>query len=275
MERPAFVARVGTTFLPNLRSVTLFALGVLSILPVAGQTQSIHDLFGTDEFHRAYFAANTHEITFEGFQELNWEAKARTALPWLNLDRPTKEQIGRLSTFESAGPQFRSIDFDAPLEATVNRLQYLLISADGITGIKPVRLKGSVNFDFDANLTAVERKVVSGVVVGEPARPVTSAAFVIIGRPGDVRDIRPGARFKKRNQSGPTVYDFIEDNHNVSWTIASSEQLDAASALSFRLGNRQYLLAKWNSDFCGSSYTLFSVDGVLKPIAGNDYDCDP
>ena len=84
-----------------------------AIVATAANSQSIYDLFGTEQFHRAYFEANTDEITFEPFLELNWEAKARAALPWLNLDRPTPAQIARLSTFDSAGPQFRSVDFRA------------------------------------------------------------------------------------------------------------------------------------------------------------------
>jgi hypothetical protein len=90
--------------------------GLLVIFATAVQAQSIHELFGTDRFHRVYIEANTNEITFEPFKELNWETKARTALPWLNLDPPTPRQIARLSIFESAGPQFRSVDFRAPLD---------------------------------------------------------------------------------------------------------------------------------------------------------------
>src|SRR5215472_632727 len=91
-----------------------------------------HDIFGTREFHRAYHTAHAREVTFEGFQKLDWDAKARVNLPWLNLDRPTPSQIARLSTFESAGPRFRSINFDAPLDAAVRHDGYLLIYADGV-----------------------------------------------------------------------------------------------------------------------------------------------
>jgi hypothetical protein len=41
------------------------------------------------------------------------------------------------------------------------------------------------------------------------------------------------------------------------------------------MADQKLLLVKWNSDFCGSVYTLFAADTALKPIAGNDYDCDP
>jgi hypothetical protein len=50
---------------------------------------------------------------------------------------------------------------------------------------------------------------------------------------------------------------------------------EAASAFSFRLAGQPLLLVKWKREFCESSYTLFSVDASLKPIASNDYDCDP
>jgi len=56
---------------------------------------------------------------------------------------------------------------------------------------------------------------------------------------------------------------------------SSKEQPEAASAFSFRLSGQQLLLVKWKREFCESSYTLFSVDAALKPIASNDYDCDP
>lgn len=252
----------------------LFLFG-LAIFAATGQGQSIHDLFGTKEFHRAYFSAKTREVTFEAFQELDWEAKARANLPWLNLNHPTPLQIARLSTFESAGPQFRSIDFDAPLDAAVRRAGYLLIFADGVVPIKPIRLKGSVGFDFNNGITTVQRKVTSGVIVAEPSRAVTTAAFVMIGTPADVHDVRARAQFKRRKQPDAAVYDLLEDNHSVTWTTALTEQSETASALSFRLGNGHFLLVKWNSDFCQSTYTLFSVGAVLKPIAGNDYDCDP
>jgi hypothetical protein len=209
------------------------------------------------------------------FQELNWEAKARAGLPWLNLDQPTPAQIARLSTFESAGPQFRSVDFRAPLDSAVSRATYLLIHADGIIPIKPVQLKGSVMFDFDANMSAVERRQISGVIVGEPSRPVATAAFAILGKAADIRDIHPGARFEKRTQTGPAVYDFVDGGRTVTWTVSSTEKLEVASAISFRLADQQLLLFKWG-DFCASAYKFFSVeDAVLKPIAGNDYACDP
>src|SRR5262245_55467593 len=133
--------------------------GFLVIFATAFQPQSIHELFGTDRFHRAYIDANTNEISFEPFQQLNWEAKARAALPWLNLDRPTSWQIARLSTFESAGPQYRSVAFRAPLDSTVGNVTYLLICATGIIPLRSIQFKGSVSFDFDTSLTIIQRTV--------------------------------------------------------------------------------------------------------------------
>ena len=248
---------------------------LLFIFADAVPCQSVYDLCGTDKFRRAYFASDTKEITFEPFQQLNWEAKARTSLPWLNLDRPTPPQIARLSPFESAGPQFRSVDFRAPLDPAVGHATYLLIHAAGIIPIEPVRLKGSVDFDFNTSMTAVERKVVSGTIVGKPSRPVTSAGFAIVGKPADVTDVRTGAKFERRRQAGPAVYDFSHGGRTVTWTTSSTEQPDATSAFSFQLAGQHLLLVKWDSDFCGSVYTLFSVGAALQPVAGNDYECDP
>jgi len=249
--------------------------GLLLIVASAVQSQSIYDLFGTDQFHRAYLEANSNEVTFDPFQELNWDGKARIALPWLNLDRPSPAQIARLSTFESAGPQFRSVDFRAPLDSAVSRATYLLIYADGIIPLQPVQLKGSVDFDFDTGMTTVQRRVASGAVVGKPSRPVTTAAFVIVGKPADIKkDVHPGAKFEKRKQAGPAVYDFTDGSRTLTWTMSSQEQPGVASSVLFRLADQQLLLVKWDSDFCGSAYTLFSVDAFLKPTAGNVYDCD-
>jgi hypothetical protein len=237
--------------------------------------QSIHALFGTDKFHRAYFDANTNDITFEPFQELDWEAEAHSAVRWLSLDRPTPAQIARLSASESAGPQFRSVDFRAPLAPAVRSAAYLLIHAAGILPLAPVQLKGSVAFDFDTTMTVVERKVISGVIVARPSRLLNSAAFAVIGKPADLTDVVPGTKLEKRKQAGLTVFDLTEGGGIVSWTTSSNEQLDAASALSFRLAGARFLLVKWNTELCGSAYTLFSVNTRLNPIAGNDYDCDP
>jgi hypothetical protein len=249
--------------------------GPLVILATAVRSQSIHDLFGTDQFHRAYFQANLNEVTFEPFQDLPWEAKARTALPWLNLDRPTPAQIARLAPPESAGPQFRSVDFRAPLDPAVSRASYLLIHTAGVIPLQPIRLRGSVDFHFDESMTAVERKVFSGTVVGNPSRRVSTAAFVIIGKPGDVSDVDTGAKFERKKQADPRGYVFTNGSGTVSWTTSSKEQPEVASAVSFRLAAQYLVFVKWKSDFCGSAYTLFSVDTVLRPIAGNDYDCDP
>jgi hypothetical protein len=78
-----------------------------------------------------------------------------------------------------------------------------------------------------------------------------------------------------RKQAGPAVYDFIDGGRIVSWPISANERPDAASAVSFHLAGRHFLLVKWKSDFCLSAYTLFSAGAALKPVAGNDYDCDP
>lgn len=256
--------------------MTLLYSGLVLIFATAAQAQPVDNLSGTDKFHRAYFEGKTNEISFEPFQELNWEVKARVALPWLNLDRPTPQQIARLSTSESAGLQFRSVDFRALLDPAVSRVTYLLVSIAGLMPLQPVQLKGSVNFDFNTSMTAVQRKVAFGTVVAKPTRPVTTAAFAFVGKPADVTDIHPRAKFERRRQAGPAVYyDFIDGGRTVTWTISSEEPPRAASALSFRLADQHLLLVKWDSEFCGSTYTLFSVNTALKPIAGNDYDCDP
>jgi hypothetical protein len=248
--------------------------GLLVIVASTLQSQSIYDLFGTDQFHRASLNANRNEVTFDPFQELNWEAKALIALPWLDLDRPTPAQIARLSAFESASPQFRSVGFRAPLDSAVSRATYLLIYTGGVIPLQPVELKGSVDFDFDRGMTVVERKVVSGTIVGKPSRAVTTTAFVFIGKPADVADVHPGAKFDKSKQGGSAVYSFTNGNRTVTWTTSAKEQPDVASAISFRLADQQLLLVKWDNTFCGSVYTLFSVDTSLQPIAGNAYDCD-
>ena len=81
------------------------------------------------------------------------------------------------------------------------------------------------------------------------------------------------------------MYDFIDGQHAIAWTTSSKscadpttasryECLDAASALSFRLGRQYLLLVKWKGDFCESSYTLFRVAAALEPVAENGYGCD-
>jgi hypothetical protein len=248
--------------------------GLLIIVAPVLQSQSVYDLFGTDQFHRAYFRPNSKEVTFDAFEELNWAAKARVALPWLNFDAPTPTQIARLSSLESAGPRFRSVSFRAPLDSAVNRATYLLIYAGGVISLQPIELNGTVAFDFDTGLKIVQRKVVYGTIVGKPSRAVTTAAFVLIGRPADVTGVDPGVKLEKSKQANSAVYTLISGSRTVTWTTSSKQQPDVANAFSFRLTGRQLLLVKWNSDFCGSAYTLFSVDASLQPIAGNVYDCD-
>ena len=114
---------------------------------------------------------------------------------------------------------------------------------------------------------------------------MTSAAFAIVGKPADVKDVDARAKFERRKQAGSAVYDFADGRRTITWTTSSKdcsdpaiagsfECLDAASALSFRLANQHLLLVKWKDDFCDSAYTLFSVGTVLKLIAGNHYGCD-
>jgi hypothetical protein len=199
-----------------------------------------------------------------------------TGRPSMAESRPAHApQIARLSVSESAGPQFRSVDFRAPLDRAVRRVTYLLINADGVIPVTPVQLKGTASFDFAPGMTAVTRRTVTGTVLGKPSHAVTTSAFVVVGKPDDVKDAHPGAKFAKRKQAGPGVYDFTDGNRTVSWTPSSREQPEAASAFSFRLAGQPLLLVKWKREFCESSYTLFSVDASLKPIASNDYDCDP
>ena len=150
-----------------------------------------------------------------------------------------------------------------------------MIYAAGITPLQPDYLKGSLGFDFDTSMTLVQRKVVSGVIAGKPLRPVTTAAFVFEGNMADVQEVHSGATFEKRKQAGSSGYDFTDGSRPLTWITSSKEQPDAASAVSFRIAGKRLLLVKWNSDFCGSAYTLFAADTVLKPVAGNVYDCDP
>jgi hypothetical protein len=251
------------------------AIWILVAIASAGWAQSIFDLSGTNQFHRAYFDPNTKEASFDTFHEIDWEAKARAALTWLNLDWPTPAQIARLKPFESAGPQFRTVDFRAPLDAASSRDTYVLVHIGGITPIKPVGIKGTVSFDFDASMTSVQRKVASGVIVGAAGGTITTAAFTAIGKPSDFHNVRPDVRFVLTKQAGVAVYEFTDSSRVIAWTASEKERPEPASALSFDLSGRRFLLVKWNHDFCGSAYTLFSVNATLTPIAGNFYECDP
>jgi hypothetical protein len=96
-----------------------------------------------------------------------------------------------------------------------------------------------VDFDLDTSMTVVQRKVVSGTIVGKPSRAVTTAAFVFIGKPVDVKDVHPAVKFEKSKQAGSAVYSLTDDNRTVTWTTSSKEQPDAASAISFRLEERR------------------------------------
>src|SRR4051794_25131304 len=113
-------------------------LGLALIMLNAAQAQPLSDLFGTETFHRAYFEGN--EIRFDPFQQLNWEALARTAFPRLNFDRATSAQIARLEATESAGAAFRSASFSSALDPMVARVPYLLIYDAGAIPIQPVQL---------------------------------------------------------------------------------------------------------------------------------------
>ncbi len=66
-----------------------------------------------------------------------------------------------------------------------------MINADSVIPVTPVQLKGTASFDFDPGMTAVTRRTVTGTVVGKPSHAVTTAAFVVLGKPDDVKD--PGS----------------------------------------------------------------------------------
>jgi len=262
----------------------LLLFPLLVILATTIQAQPDDVLSGTDRFHHAFFNEQTNELTFEPFQQLDWEANARATLTWLNLDRPTPEQIARLRYNEMNGRESRFIDYLAPLEPAVGRSTYLLIYATGIVPLQPVQFKGTVDFQFDTSMTAVKERYFSGVVVAKPLHSVANAAFAVVGKPTDVKDVDPQAKFERRRQAGSAVYDFGDGRRTVSWATSSKdcsdkaassyECLDAESALSFRLAGQHLLLVKWKGAACDYAYTLFSVDAALKPIAGNDYACD-
>ncbi len=258
-------------------SILLFLL-----LPSGARAQTLANLFDTDRFHAAFFDPATGKFTFRPFQEIDWEAHARRALPWLNLDHPAPAQIARLSSNEGGGPQFRYAQFPAPLAPAVRRASYLLIHDTGIVPLEPVGLEGTVSFDFDAALASVTHRSFSGTVVGRPSRPASSAAFAITGRPSDVQDVVAPAGFERRTQSGSASYLFHDGRRTLSWTPAEGcagpsavrNCWEPASAVAFRLAGRRMLLVRWKETFCLSSYTLFLADGVLQPVAGNGYACD-
>jgi len=247
--------------------------GVLAMVATSVQGQPIHGSFGSEQFHRAFLEEKTGELSFEPFQRLNWQAKARASLTWLNFDQPTPAQIARMSSFESAGPFFRSVDFRAPLDPAVNRETYLLIFPGGAVPLQPSQLKGSVDLDFDRDMT-VHKMMVSGAIVAKSARAVTTAAFAIVGKQDDVKDVDAAAKFAKRPQTGSTVYDLTDGSRTVTWTPVSAVDTEPAAALTFRMADQRFLLVKWNSSLCNASYTLFTIGGELEPIADNDYDCD-
>lgn len=266
------------------RTVRLFFFQLLVILAATAHGQPTDVLMGTDRFHHAFYNEYKNELTFEPFQRIDWEAKARTTLTWLNLDRPTPGQIARLSFNESNGRESRFIDYLAPLDPAVGRSTYLLIYATGVVPLQPTQLKGSVYFQFNTSMAAVKERYFDGVIVAKPLHAVTSAAFAIVGKPDDVTDVDANARFERRKQAGSAVYDFVEGGRTITWTTSSKdcsdkarssyECLDAESALSFRVNGQHLLLVKWNGAACDHAYTLLSVDTTLKPIAGNQYDCD-
>jgi hypothetical protein len=108
-----------------MKTTTIGTLSIMLLAPFAtaaqaqaAQGQADHDTPGGSRYHAAQYDANTHEVTFDQFAEINWEAKARAALAWLNFDHTTPKQIARLHD-EIAGPEYRSVDFDAPLDPTI------------------------------------------------------------------------------------------------------------------------------------------------------------
>jgi hypothetical protein len=270
------------------RTMRLLIFSILVVFGATLRAQPEEVLSGTDRFHQAFFEASAsdpaNEVSFEPFQEINWEAKARTSLTWLNLDRPTPGQIARLRLDEGGGRRSRWVEFRAPLDPAAGAATYLLIYATGIVPIQPVQLKGSVYFTFDRSISIVKERLYSGVVVAKPEHPVAGAAFAIVGKPADVQDVDPGVKFVRRKQAGSAVYDFTDGSRTIVWATSSRDCsgkaaseydcLDAESALSFSLAGQHLLLVKWKDAFCDSAYTLFSVDTTLKPIAGNEYGCD-
>jgi hypothetical protein len=166
-------------------------LSLTALVSACGQAQTPVDLpYGTDRFHRAFYDEPTRQIRWEPFHAIAWEAKARAYLKGFNVDRPTPTQIDRLK--ETAG----FLEFVAPLEPRVAQMSYILLSGEAATPLHPTQLNGVVVLGFDAGFSQLLEKHFSGEVAGNPARPVSDAAFVIAARAGDVTEVRHDANFK-------------------------------------------------------------------------------
>ncbi len=228
--------------------------------------------FGNSEFHRIDSFDPPGNLTFEPFQQLNWELKARTQVKDFNFDNPTPANLKLLN-------DFLTLDFSAALDPSVGRSRYLVLTMTGWIPLRPTGLKGFANFRLDENHVKVTEKHFSGQVAAVaahpiPASPIEDAAFVILAPSSQPAAVRPTTQFRI-TKVPDIVYSFKDDARTSSWKAGPDAPVDMEKAIQFRLGARQFLLAKWlPSPVCNFCYTLFSLEGGLKPIARNDYNCD-
>jgi hypothetical protein len=125
-------------------------------------------------------------------------------------------------------------------------------------------------FFFKEGMTSLDRRAVDGSVVAKPATLISSAAFAIVGRPGDVTDVRP----IKLVRNG-SAYGLVDEGRTIWWRGEERFESEVRSALAFRLAGKRYLLVRWPEDICKFWYNVFSIGAALTPVAGNAYGCDP
>jgi hypothetical protein len=120
------------------------------------------------------------------------------------------------------------------------------------------QLTGSVNFNFNTSMTDVQRRVVTGTIVGKPSRPVQTAAFVVVAKQADIKDLHTGANFERGGWRFPL---FLSSPIVAAPSSGRRHQWHnrmPAPALEFRLADQHLLLVKWTSDFCGSVYSVLA-----------------
>lgn len=238
------------------------------------------------KFHEVDADLKVGEIRFDPFQSVDWRKLAERDLKDFNVGHPTPEQVATLTKHLQEHPDDETgtsseIHFTSPLEPTMARGFYYLLSGSNLQPLQLLRLNGTMHFVLNDRKNGIVADVFYGQVVAKTTSPTAEdAAFVVYSDSSLTFTTLSGGSFTARKDGKQDSYEYTRDGKKWALSVPDEGLFEVMSASVFKLGQSEYIYVKWKPDTennyggCDRQFSLFSVEQELKLVIASRSGCD-
>ena len=234
------------------------------------------------EFLRAQHESPSGTVLFDWPQDVDWESLARSHASWAFADTLSSDRLDQIEKAYCEPCASSDVPFDAPLDATVgDGFHYFLITPQGIELLIVTHFAGRVRFDKRKDGSWKRDRAFGKVAAtfASDSAPL-NGGFVLVAPEGVSPRRIPSARFVATRNGEQLQCAYQKDDLHYKLTLPFEGASTVESTLSFRVGEQEFCWVQWKPDLgceyacCEEQYSLFSIDGELRLLDTQLYNCD-